>query len=122
MNKYWLFIVCIFYSSSAITSTWQLVYSSNFNGELKLYGCSIEGNLGGILRRATKLNEIKSHNQDAVLVSAGDVLGPVTEQGVIKASYMHSGIASYQMDAILPGEQDLAYDEKLLLNRKLPRF
>ena len=120
MVKHWyllLFCLSVFPVNAA---NWQLVYSSNFNGEIKPCGCSVEGNLGGILRRATKLNELRLHNKNTVLVSAGDILGVVTEQSVIKARYMLQGIESYAMDAVLPGEQDLLYDPEILFKSRLP--
>jgi len=101
-------------------ANWQLVYSSNFNGELKPCGCSAEGNLGGVLRRATRLNEIRQHNENTVVVSAGDILGEVTEQSLIKARYMLQAIETYAMDAVLLGEQDLRYDHEILFRSRLP--
>lgn len=41
----------------------RLIYSSDFHAEIKPCGCTAEGNLGGILRRASKFSTLKNHNQ-----------------------------------------------------------
>ncbi len=98
----------------------RLVYSSNFNGEIKPCGCSAEGNLGGILRRASKLSTLKKSLSNTVFVSAGDILDKISEQNRIKADYMLEGHTYLDLDAILPGERDLAYPVKTLKKHQLP--
>lgn len=89
--------------------SWQLVYSSDFHGELKPCGCSAEGDLGGILRRASKLAQLRKQTPDTVVISAGDILGEATEQGRIKNRYMLLAQHQFRLDALLPGERDLQY-------------
>lgn len=98
----------------------HLIYSSDFLGELKPCGCSETGNLGGILRRATVYEELKKKHPDAVFVSAGDILGAADEQGHIKAEYMLEGHAHLNLDALLPGEKDLAFPIERLTSNDLP--
>ncbi len=100
--------------------SWRLVYSSNFNNELKPCGCSKEGNLGGLLRRASRLQQLRKETGHIVVVSADDILGKHDEQGRIKARYMLQGIAKLKLDAILPGEQDLQHPLAVLQKRSLP--
>ena len=107
-------------SAAAVKSEIQLVYSSDFHGELKPCGCTPEGNLGGILRRATKFSEFKAQNPDTIFVSAGDILGHQDEQGLIKADYMLKAQEKLGLDAILPGERDLAFPSKLINQYALP--
>lgn len=107
-------------SAQGETLSWRLIYSSNFNNELKPCGCSKEGNLGGILRRASRLEQLRKETGRLVTVSAGDILGKRDEQGQIKANYMLRGIAELKLDAILPGEQDLQYPMAVLKKRPLP--
>lgn len=103
----------LFSLSSALHASrpaeWQLVYSANLNGELKPCGCSAEGNLGGLLRRATQLEQLRRQNENTVVVSAGDLLGEQTEQGRIKNRFIIEGIAKLEFDAILPGERELNF-------------
>ena len=101
-----------------------LVYSSDFRGELKPCGCTEEGNLGGILRRATKFSELKSKikntHQNILFVSAGDILGSSDEQALIKAQYILEGQNLLKLDAILPGEKELHHKNSLLKKFPLP--
>ena len=98
----------------------QLVYSSDFHGELKPCGCSEEGNLGGILRRATMLAKLRKSNPNTIVVSAGDLLGDQSEQERIKTRYMLEAHRYFNLDAILPGERELAYSEMELMQYSLP--
>jgi len=100
--------------------SWQLLYSSDFHGELKPCGCSAEGDLGGILRRASKLQALRSAMPDTVTVSAGDILGETDEQGQIKNRFMLQGQAALALDAIVPGERDLAAAPNLVDDKTLP--
>lgn len=100
--------------------TLTLVYSSDFHGELKPCGCSEEGNLGGILRRATKFSELRSKSKslkahkNILYVSAGDILASDDEQALIKAKYLLEGQHLLKLDAILPGEKDIHHKNSLL--------
>jgi len=109
-----------------------LVYSSDFRGELKPCGCTEEGNLGGILRRATKFSvlrskfgseqraKIKKAHQNILFVSAGDILSSGDEQALIKAQYILEGQHLLNLDAILPGEKDIQHKISLLKKFPLP--
>ncbi len=101
-------------------ASWRLVYSSDFHGELKPCGCSAEGNLGGILRRATKFEQLRKENIDTLFVSAGDILGEGDEQDRIKARYMLEAHTRFGLDAMLPGERELLYPVPLLERYRLP--
>jgi len=106
--------------ASAEELTWRLVYSSDFHGELKPCGCTSEGNLGGVLRRASRLAQLRQQNIPSIFLSAGDILGNRDEQGVIKARYMITAHAKLALDAILPGERDLAYSIDEISTHPLP--
>jgi len=98
----------------------RLVYSSDFHSEIKPCGCSAQGNLGGILRRATKFSMLKKSHMNTVFVSAGDILDKTDEQNRIKANYMLQGHNYLGLDAILPGERDLAFTLNTLNKNRLP--
>lgn len=112
----------LFLSSLALhagrAAEWQLVYSANLNGELKPCGCSAEGNLGGLLRRATQLEQLRRQNPDTVVVSAGDFLDEQTEQGKIKNRFITAAMARLKIDAVLPGEREL--NQAGFANQALP--
>lgn len=98
----------------------RLIYSSDFHAEIKPCGCTAEGNLGGILRRASKFSTLKKSQPNTVLVSAGDILDKINEQNTIKANYMLEGHTHLGLDAILPGERDLAHPPSTLNKFRLP--
>ena len=98
----------------------RLVYSSDFHSEIKPCGCTAQGNLGGILRRASRFSTLKQSPPYSVYVSAGDILDKTDEQNRIKANYMLEGHTYLNLDAILPGERDLAFPLKTLNKYRLP--
>ena len=98
----------------------RLVYSSDFHSEIKPCGCSEQGNLGGILRRASKFSTLKQSQPHTVFVSAGDILDKTDEQNRIKANYMLEGHTYLELDAILPGERDMEFPLKELNKHRLP--
>ena len=120
--RYFIFLLLILSATcfAGTAQTWRLIYSSNFQGELKPCGCSVQGNLGGVLRRATILAEYRNRNIPMVLLSAGDLLGATDEQGILKSNYMLQAIKLLGYDAIMPGEMDLAHSPQLLAKYKLP--
>ena len=111
---------CCAAALAAQTFSWRLVYSSDFRGELKPCGCSQEGDLGGVLRRVTKFTQLRQQAKETIFVSAGDILGPPDEQGVIKGRYMLQAHRYFALDAILPGEQDLLHPLASLQKADLP--
>ncbi len=121
VNMKWLqilFLTTLFGPVSAWSSEssdWQLVYSSNLHGELKPCGCSPEGNLGGMLRRASKLDQLRQRRK-TITVSIGDLLDEPNEQGTIKNRYIVKGMEKLRLDAILPGETELAHVDFEKLN------
>ena len=77
-----------------------LIYSGNLDGELEPCGCSAEGNLGGIKRRATMLAKLRRENPNMVVVSAGGLLSSDGPGDRLKGEYILKGYASLQYDAI----------------------
>ena len=97
-----------------------IIYSGNLDGELEPCGCSDEGNLGGIKRRATMLDSIKEKNPNAVILSAG---GLITSEGVndtIKSAYILKAFAGLGYDAIGVQWKDLSYGVDQATKNKLP--
>ncbi len=92
-----------------------LVYSGNLDGELEPCGCSIEGNFGGILRRATMLDQLRKENRALVTISAGGLLSNnPAEHDKLTAEYILKGFSRLGYDAIGLQWQDLAYGKEFL--------
>ncbi|MDH5182792.1 MAG: multiheme c-type cytochrome [Gammaproteobacteria bacterium] len=102
-----LLIVFTIGISTATADSWQLIYTSDLRGEFKPCGCSEKGNLGGVLRRASKLEVLRKNITDTVVVSAGDILAEADEQGLIKNRYLLQAYEKMGFDAIVPGEREL---------------
>ncbi|WP_455217429.1 multiheme c-type cytochrome, partial [Kaarinaea lacus] len=106
--------------AAAGQANWRLVYSSDFRAELKPCGCTAEGDLGGILRRATRFEQLRKDKIPTLFVSAGDILGEQDEQGMIKNRYMLKAQSGLGLDAILPGERELVLPAETLTRHSLP--
>lgn len=106
--------------STATADSWQLIYASDLYGELKPCGCSDKGNLGGVLRRASKLEALAAENTNTVVVSAGDILSGLDEQGRIKSKYILQAYAELGIDALLAGERELRFATEVLHKHPLP--
>jgi len=113
-----LFVV----STSSVLADEQLtlIYSGNLDGELEPCGCSAEGNLGGIKRRATMLSQLRRENPDMVVVSAGGLLSSDDPGDRLKGEYILKGYASLKYDAVGVQWRDLVYGAEFLLNQPLP--
>ncbi len=97
-----------------------LIYSGNLDGELEPCGCSAEGNLGGIKRRATMLSQLRRENPNMVVVSAGGLLSSDDPGDRLKGQYILKGYASLQYDAVGVQWRDLVYGKEFLLEEPLP--
>ena len=97
-----------------------LIYSGNLDGELEPCGCSAEGNLGGIKRRATMLSQLRRENPDMVVVSAGGLLSSDDPGDRLKGEYILKGYASLKYDAVGVQWRDLVYGTEFLLDQSLP--
>jgi hypothetical protein len=97
-----------------------IVYSGNLNGELEPCGCSQEGNLGGIKRRATLLKKLRSENPNLFAVSAGGLLSSDGPGDRLKSEYILKGFAYLDYDAIGVQWRDLVYGADFVLSKKLP--
>lgn len=98
----------------------SLVYSGNLNGELEPCGCSAEGNLGGIKRRATMLKRLRAQDPDLFAVSAGGLLVSDMPFDRITSAYILSGMARLGYDAVGVQWRDLAYGTGVLAEHELP--
>jgi 2',3'-cyclic-nucleotide 2'-phosphodiesterase (5'-nucleotidase family) len=100
--------------------TLTLIYSGNLDGELEPCGCSEEGNLGGIKRRATLLDRLRQENPGLVVVSAGGLLSAEGAGDRLKGEYILKGFAALDYDAIGLQWGDLAYGVAFARQTHLP--
>ncbi len=98
----------------------EIVYTGNLNGELEPCGCTAEGDLGGILRRATVIEGIRSANPDSFIISAGGLLGANEASEQIKNEFIIEGMKQINYDVIGVQWRDLIYGDAFLHNSKLP--
>lgn len=97
-----------------------IIYSGNLNGELEPCGCSDEGNLGGIKRRATLLGQLREKTPGLVAISAGGLLSSEGSGDDIKSKYILQGFEALGYDAIGLQWRDLAYGQAFLQQSALP--
>jgi 2',3'-cyclic-nucleotide 2'-phosphodiesterase (5'-nucleotidase family) len=100
--------------------TLTLIYSSNLDGELEPCGCSAEGNLGGIKRRATLLAQLREAQPGLVAISAGGLLSSDGPGDRLKGEYILKGFAAFDYDAVGVQWRDLAYGADFALQAPLP--
>jgi len=118
----WVAVAVLLFSSSAWASgsTITLVYSGNQDGELEPCGCSIEGDLGGILRQATMLKQLRGDSPDMFTVSSGGLIVSMSPQDKLTGEYILKGYAQLGYDAIGVQWPDLAYGQAFIRNNQLP--
>ncbi len=101
-------------------NTLSIVYSGNLDGELEPCGCSAEGNLGGIKRRATLLQQLRETTPDLLVISAGGLLSTDGPGDRLKGEYILKGFELLNYDAVGVQWRDLAYGPDFAANAALP--
>ncbi len=121
-NKVWMVLVLVVVSSTgwAGGNSFTLVYSGNLDGELEPCGCSAEGDLGGILRHATVLKQLREERPNLVAISTGGMLASMAAQDRLTGEYILKGFAQLNYDAVGVQWSDLAYGDAFIRNAKLP--
>lgn len=115
-----LMLLFIGLASAQAAATLTLIYSGNLDGELEPCGCSEEGNLGGIKRRATLLDQLREADPSVLVVSAGGLLAAEGMGDRLKSEYILKGFAMLKYDAIALQWRDLAFGPEFLQQEKLP--
>lgn len=114
-------IILMFCSAPVLAEdTLSLVYSGNLDGELEPCGCSAEGNLGGIKRRATMLSTLRKDNPELIAISAGGLLSSDGPGDRLKSEYILKGFISLNYDAIGVQWRDLVYGTEFIFSEPLP--
>lgn len=98
----------------------NIVYSGNLDGELEPCGCTEEGNLGGIKRRATILDNARREQPGTIVLSTGGLISSDGSVDRLKSEYILKGFAQLGYDAIALQWRDLAYGVDFIKLTELP--
>jgi 2',3'-cyclic-nucleotide 2'-phosphodiesterase (5'-nucleotidase family) len=92
-----------------------LLYSSNLQGKYAPCNCAVQP-LGGLARRATVTTRARAEADATVVVDAGDLFLPQGSSAETQkqANLLAAGMASGGLDALTPGEGELAIGVALL--------
>jgi hypothetical protein len=107
-------------ATSVYAEPLTVIYSGNLDGELEPCGCTVEGDFGGIKRRASVLDSMRDQHPEPVVISSG---GLITSQRVIdriKSEYILKGFTALDYDAIGLQWQDLSYGLEFATQFDLP--
>ncbi len=115
-----VFVLCLAVSPVWAGTSLTIIYSGNLDGELEPCGCSAEGNLGGIKRRATLLQNLRTKDPSLVVISAGGLLSTDGPGDRLKGEYIFKGFATLDYDAIAVQWRDLAYGASFATSGALP--
>ncbi len=109
-----------FRHSEAATSTpvW-ITATGDLRGEIKPCGCSADGDMGGLLRRATYLEQLRQAKPSTLYLDLGNNFPPPTEQGRLKVELIQTTLQKLKPLSILIGPNELLYEHSLL-DQKLP--
>jgi len=97
-----------------------LIYSGNLDGELEPCGCTAEGDLGGVRRRATMIQRLRDERPDLFVVSSGGLLSGFAANGRLTNEYILKGFEVLGYDAIGLQWEDLQYGADFLKTSSLP--
>ncbi len=97
----------------------EIVYSGNIDGELEPCGCSVEGDLGGILRQSSTLKKLRQENKDLIALSSGGLIVSMVPQDKLTAEYILKAYSTLAFDAVGVQWSDLAYGDEFVLENKL---
>ncbi len=115
----WLFVSCVGQPTLAEKSM-VIVYMGNLDGELEPCGCTDEGDLGGILRQTTAIDQLRKRHPDLFLIHTGGLFNIATGTDRITSEFILSGMGEQRYDAIGVQWKDFAYGLEFLANSRLP--
>lgn len=95
--------------SYAGSSRVSIVYTGNLDGELEPCGCSAQGDLGGLLRQTTMIDQLRRKSPNLFLLSTGGFLRSEAAQDRLTGEYILKGIAAQRYDAVGLQWRDLVF-------------
>ncbi len=117
-----LFFLCVGQTIAALEAprAMTLVYSGNLDGELEPCGCSLEGNLGGILRHVSTIDAWRDENPELFLLSSGGLIVSYTPHDKTTGEFILKGYEQMGYDAIGVQWPDRAYGDAFINQFELP--
>ena len=97
----------------------DIVYSGNIDGELEPCGCSIEGDLGGILRQSSTIKKLRQEKPELIALSSGGLIVSMVPQDKLTAEYILKAYSRLEYDAVGLQWNDLAYGDEFVLENKI---
>jgi len=97
-----------------------IIYSGNLDGELEPCGCSEEGDLGGIKRRASYLDQLRKQKPELITLSSGGLLSSDGSGDRLKSEFILKGFTQLKYDAVGLQWRDLVYGESFLSSDDIP--
>lgn len=97
-----------------------LMYGGNLDGELEPCGCAETGNMGGLKRHVTVIDDARRIQPDLLLISSGGLLSSVHAHERITGDFILQGIAKMGYDAVGVQWTDLAYGAPFVAPYGLP--
>ena len=86
-----------------------LLAAGDLRGEIKPCGCSPQGQMGGLPRRLSYIEQAsKQEAENILLVDLGNNFPPPSPQGQLKVDLIQEMLARFPPAAILPGPHELA--------------
>ena len=106
----------------AMPADMTIIYSGNLEGELESCGCTLEGDLGGIKRRVTIIDELRKTSPQLFLISSGGLIVSHAATDQITSEYILKGFDALDYDAIGVQWQDLSYGTEFIQTARLPHL
>ncbi len=114
-------LICLFlFFNHAVIASYTLVYTGNLNGELEPCGCTLEGDLGGIKRQVSMIDQLRQSNPDLLFISSGGLLIAEMPSDRIRSDYILRGMKFLNYDIIGVQARDLAFGANFLRHYDLP--
>ena len=98
----------------------SLIYSGNLDGELEPCGCSEQGDLGGLKRRAQLLDDLRQQTPNLIVISSGGLIASEGASDRIKSEFILEGFKALHYDAVALQWKDIAYGPDFLKAQDLP--
>ncbi len=100
--------------------TVHLIYLGNLDGELEPCGCTQEGDLGGLLRQTTAIDQLRDRYPGLFLIHSGGLFNSTTATDRITSRFILSGMQAQNFDAVGLQWKDLAYGIDFIAEGGLP--
>ena len=98
--------------------TWFMVFG-DMRGEIKPCGCNAEGDMGGLERRASYLEQRRKEHQQSIYFDLGNNFPKPSAQGTLKIELIQKSLKTLKPEVILLGSTEWQYGLNIL-DRNLP--